>query len=183
MLGAGVQSAVRMYDDLCGLHADACLERCGNLCCDGLIILRIIGILLDLDGVFVREILLEDADEIFAGDAALLADDRFDIARKYIDGGDDEHIILAAENMDPAVCSAALARCLVDAADIAGAEADQRSGVLAERRKDQLAGLAGRQDLAGVEIDRLNEDVVFCDVQAVVIFALCCAGAEISDRP
>ena len=178
VLGTGIQTAVRMHDDTRRLDADPRLERCGDLCRDGLVVLRVIGVLLDLDRVLVREILLEDADEVFAGDAVLLADDRFNIAREHIDGGDDEHVVLTPEDVDPAVRSAALARRLVDAADVAGAEADQRSCVLAERREDQLAGLAGRQDLAGVEIDRLHEDVVLRDVQAVVIFALCRARAE-----
>ena len=108
----------------------------------------------------------------------LLADDRFNIAREDIDRRNDEHIVLSAENVDSAVGSAALARCLVNAADVAGTEADERSCVLAERGEYQLAGLTGRQDLTGVKINCFHENVVLCDMQTVVIFALCRAGAE-----
>ena len=96
MLGAGVESAVRMYDDSRGLNADTCFQCCGNLGGDLLVSLGIVGILLDFNGVLIGEIPLEDPDEIFARNTVLLADNRLYIAWENVYRRDDKHIVLSA---------------------------------------------------------------------------------------
>ena len=167
-----------MYDDAVGLDADAGLEGGRNLGGYLVIRFRVVRVLLDLDRVLAGEILLKYADEVLAGDAVQLADDRLDITGEDVDGGDDEHVILAAVDVDTAVGSAAGAGGVVDPADVAGAEPDQRAGVLAQGGEDQLAHLTGLEHFAGVNVHRLHEDVVLGDVQAVLGFAHGGAGAE-----
>ena len=62
-------------------------------------------------------------------------------------------------------------------ADVAGAEADHRAGLLHERGVGQLAGAAGLEHLAGDRVDGLNEDLVLHDMQAVLRLAHGRAGA------
>ena len=100
--------------------------------------IRAFKALFDFDGVFIGEIPLKDPDKIFAGNAVLLADDSLNVAREHVYCGNDEHVVFSAQNMDPAVCSAAGAFCVVDSTDIACAETDERTRVLSERCEYQL---------------------------------------------
>ena len=167
-----------MDNHLGGLHADAGLQRRGYFRRHGVVRRGIVGVLLNFHGVLAGEVLLENADQVFTGDAVQVADHGLDIAREHVHGGNDEHVVLPAVDMDPSVGSAAGAGGVVDPADVAGAEADQGTGVLAQRGKDQLADLAGLQHFAGMDIHRLHQDVVLRNVQAVLGFAHGRAGAE-----
>ena len=92
MLGARIQSAVRMNDDPCGLDADTGFERCCYLCCYLVIRLWIIGGFFDLHRILVGEVFLKDTDEIFACYALMLTYNSLNIAGKYIDSRNDDII-------------------------------------------------------------------------------------------
>ena len=57
-------------------------------------------------------------------------------------------------------------------ADVAGAIAQQGEGLLGDGGEDQLALGAVGQDLAGVGVDDLGDEVVLIDVHAVLLGAL-----------
>ena len=96
MLGTGVKSAVRMYDDSRRLNADTRLQCRGNLSGNLLVCLVIIAVLLDFNGVLIGEISLKNPDKIFARNAVLLADNRLYIAWENVYRRDDKHIVLSA---------------------------------------------------------------------------------------
>ena len=62
-------------------------------------------------------------------------------------------------------------------ADVAGAEADHRAGLLHERGVGQLAHAAGLEHLARDRVDGLHENLILNDVQAVLRLAHGGAGA------
>ena len=132
---------------------------------------------LDGDLVLGRVVLVVHANLVFAGQALVLADDGLDVGREDVDGADDEHLVLAAEDVDTARSATAAARRLVDPADVAGAEADHGTRVLEQRGVDDFALLAVGQHLAGHGVNGLDENLVLDQVQAVFLLAHACAGA------
>ena len=178
MLGAGVKTAVGMNDDLIGLNADTSLESCGDLSSYSRVVLCNSCCLLDLNSVLACEVLLENADKVLAREVALLADNSLDIARENINSGNDEHIVLSSEDANPAVSTSAAALCSVNTADIACLESDERTSVLAESGEHELTCLTGLEDFSRMYVDCLDEDMVLCDVETIVIFALCSARTE-----
>ena len=70
--------------------------------------------------------------------------------------------------MDAGQGAAAAAGVGGDVADVAGAEADHRAGLLAQRGVDELAARAGLEHLARRGVHGLHEDLVLHDVQAVL---------------
>ena len=119
-----------------GLYTDTRLQSRCHLCSHLVVRLSIVGILLDFNGIFIGEVLLKDTDKILA---------------RY-----DEHIVLSAQNVDSSVRSAAGALAVVDPADVACAETNQRTRVLAESCKYKLAYLTGLEDFARMDIDGFN---------------------------
>ena len=108
----------------------------------------------------------------------MLADDSLNVAREHVYCGNDEHVVFSAQNMDPAVRSAAGAFCVVDSTDIACAETDERTRVLSERCEYQLTNLTRLQNLTGVDVNGFNQNMILGDVKSVLSLAHCGAGAE-----
>ena len=168
MFRAGVQPAVWMDDNLVRLHTDPGLEGCGYLSSYLVVRFGVIPTLFDFYGVLTGEIFLKNSGQIFSGDARTFPDHRFDIAGEYVDGGNNEHVILTSVNMDPAVGSTAGARRIVNPADVSGAEPDERTGMLAQGGKDKFSYLTGFQNFACVNVNGLHKDMVFSDMQSVL---------------
>ena len=80
--------------------------------------------------------------------------------------------------MYSAVCTSAFARCSVDASDIACLKSDKRTSVFAESCENKFTCLTGFKNFTCVDVNSFNEDVVFSNVQTVVVFALCCTSSE-----
>ena len=127
----------------------------------------------DVQGVGV--VLAAHDDLIVGGDvaAADLQQDFLDLGREDVDAADDEHVVGAAHGLcHTDVGAAAGALFPVEHADILGAVAQQGEGLFGDGGEDQLALGAVGQDLAGVGVDDLGNEVVLADVHACLLGAL-----------
>ena len=142
-------------------NAEHCLER-GD---------KALFTLRDL-GQRVREVLRRHLDEhiervgvvdavdhdLIVGCVALFEQHRLDLRREDVYALDDQHIVAAAHGLAHLdMRPPAGAVLMTQNADIARAVAQQREGLLRDRRKHQLALCSLRQHLAGIRVDN------FCD--------------------
>src|SRR5699024_2846598 len=96
---------------------------------------------------------------------ALLQKNGFDLGGEHVHTLDDEHIIATAHRLAHLYESAAAGTLFTgENADIPGPVAQEREGLLGNGGKYQFALAAFRQDLAGVRVDDLSNEVVLIDV-------------------
>ena len=130
---------------------------------------------LHVDVQGIRVVLAAHDDLIVGGQvaAADLQQHFLDLRGEDVHAADDEHIVGAAHGLGHAdVGPAAGTGGPIQHADVAGAVAQQGEGLLGDGGEDQLALGAVGQDLAGVGVDDLGDEVVLTEVHAVLLGAL-----------
>ena len=101
---------------------------------------------LEADLEVVEVLLAVDDDEVVRAHALDLEEHVLDLAGEHVDAADDEHVVGALAHLAHARQRApALAARRVERRQVVGAVAQEREGLLGERRDDELALLAVRR--------------------------------------
>ena len=102
-----------------------------------------------------------------------LGEHRLYLAGEYIDATDDEHVVAATQHLAHPHCGAsALARLVDKAGEVAGAVAQYRHGLLAQRGDDQLTHFARSNGLEGLGVNNLGQEHILPHMGAVLIQTL-----------
>ena len=112
-------------------------------------------------------------DDQVVGGITVVQQHRFDLAGEHVDAPDNQHIVGAALGLGhPDVGPAAGALLPGEGADIPGAVAEEREGLLVHGGEHQLALLSLGEYLSGIGVNDLRDEVVLVDVHSLLRGAL-----------
>jgi len=169
---------VLWLDDLdLNCYLQVALKLCMDTLGEGLDLSDLIkielGYRLDLEQDMIKRAFAGKHDLIVACDLFKGRYDLLDLAWEDVHTANDEHVVSApADTVHTPEGATAAALAFDDARDITCAVTKKRCALLGQGGKDDFSPLAFLKGLQGIRVDDLDDEVVFCDMQAILIAAL-----------